>query len=234
VDRPALALPLAALLVDEPETARPPRGGAGRRRGAREAQRRACLRRGVHPPDHRLAGVCPGGLLALHARLHRYECPGGVAAPAVVLLDGADRDAVSARGDRPDAGVRLRPPHPAAHGDGALRPHAGGCAPGDPPMVSRGLRRCRRVGRAAQHARHVPVRRRRHHGLQALCRHGQVHRPDERLLQTMPIRPRTDGRRVGLPLLRPLLGFSPPKPGPPRPHSPHGSSAPQLRPSCAG
>ncbi len=76
-----------------------------------------------------------------------------------------------------------------------------------PRVVPCRLRRRGRVGRAAEHARHVAVCRRRHRRLQALRRLGQVHRAHEQLLRGMSLSSRRGPRTAGMPVHDALLGF---------------------------
>ena len=69
-------------------------GGLPARRGP------TVLRRGLHPSDSGLAGVRPGRLLAVPARLPRSQCPERPPVLAPLLLERRSRDAMSSRGDR--------------------------------------------------------------------------------------------------------------------------------------
>ncbi len=101
---------------------------------------------GVRAADPRLARIHARGLLGADAALCGDEPSRPRPAAAGLLLDGRDRHALPAVGDRPVARPRLRPPHPAADGDGQLRAagrHPPGCGG---RLVSRHLHRCRPVG----------------------------------------------------------------------------------------
>jgi deoxyribodipyrimidine photolyase-related protein len=75
-----------------------------------------------------------------------------------------------ARRYRPDFETRLCAPHPAVDGDGLVRAHARRRTEGGACLVPRGVRRCRRVGGAAQRHGHEPACRRWPHGEQTLHR----------------------------------------------------------------
>jgi deoxyribodipyrimidine photolyase-related protein len=70
------------------------------------------------------------------------------------------------------------------------------------------------------------VRRRRGHGHQALCRRGCLHRPDERLLRFVPLRPEGARRRGRVPVHRRVLGV-------PRAQSRAAAGQPADRPGAA-
>ncbi len=207
-----LPLPRGPLALPQRRPARPARPLPTRRdrvaRGPRAAQRR----RGLHPPDPRLARVRPRDLRPRRPRLHRAQPPRRDAHAAVVLLDRRDRHGLHGRGDRRDHRRGLRPPHPAADGHRQLRA-ARRRRPGrGPRLVPRGLRRRLRMGRGSEHHRHEPVRRRRPGRLQALRRLGRLHRPDVRLLPRLPLRPQGPRRRGRLPVQPALLGLPRPQP----------------------
>ena len=92
------------------------------------------------------------------------------------------------RGDRPHHRSRLRPPHRAADGAGALLPAAGRGAPGGAPLAHVDVLGRRRLGLAAQRPGHEPVGRRRPDRQQALRRLGRLHQSDERPLPAVPLR----------------------------------------------
>ncbi len=79
--------------------------------------------------------------------------------------------------------------------------------PGGARVVSGGLRGRGRMGRAAQHARHVAVRRRRAAGLEALRGHGQVRCAHGQRLRRLPLPAGPGPRRGCLPIHDAVLGF---------------------------
>ncbi len=111
-------------------------------------------------------------------------------AAAAILLDRRDGDELPAPRAPPDARPRLRASHPAAHGHRPFLAAARRAPARNPRVVSRRLCRCRRVGRAAEHARHVAIRRRRRDGLEALHRDRQIHPAHVELLHRLPLRSR--------------------------------------------
>ena len=172
---------------DEPEAAGSARcdsrGGKGVAR--REGFAGECG--GIYPADPRMAGICARDLLVKNAAVCGDECVGGGGAVAGVLLDGEDGDGVFARRDRADVAAWVCAPYSAADGDGALFAAAGSEAERNLRVVSRRICRCGRVGGAAQHARYVAICGRRRDGFKTVCGDGQVYRPDEQLLQRVPV-----------------------------------------------
>ena len=118
----------------------------------------------------------------------RLNALGNTAPAALVLLDRRDRPELPAPGARPDPARGAVAPHPAADGHRQLRAPGRRGARGDLRLVSRGLRRRLRVGRAAQRAGHGDARGRRLSRLQALCRQRQLHQPHVGLLPPLPLR----------------------------------------------
>ena len=170
-----------------PPSARLLRGGGG---GMARRPRAAERRRGLHPPDPRLARVRPRHLLAHHAGLRDAQRPRRAPPPAMVLLVGRDRDGLPPPGHPADPRPRLRPPHPAADGDGQFRHDRRHRSGAGERVVHGGLRRRLRMGGTPQHPRPGDLRRWRHHRQQALCGLGRLHQPHVRLLPPLPLRPR--------------------------------------------
>ena len=143
-------------------------------------------------------------------------------------LERRHQDGLPARGHRPVAGAGLRPPHPAAYAHRQLRPARRLRSGRGGPLVPGHLRRCVRVGGAAQHARHEPVRGRRHRRQQALQRLGSVREPAVRPLQGLPLPARAATRRTGLSVQQPVLAFPCAAPRPAGPQPAVGDDLPQL------
>ena len=144
--------------------------------------------------------------------LPRPQRPGRRRRPAGVVPHARRRRAGD--GELPVVGAarparaRLGAPHPAADGARQLRPAARlGPAAGD-RVVPRGLRRRLRLGDAAERHRHEPARRRRPHDDQAVRLGRRLHRPDERLLRRLRVRPEGAGRADGVPVHRRATGRS--------------------------
>ncbi len=136
-DGRALALPRAPLRRDEPQAAGPARGDRGRPRppGARAA-RRSRPSRGSSARFSGGGSTCAastGGRCRGYAELNALGAEEDLPA---WYWTGETRDALPAGRHRPDAGVRLRPPHPAADGDGPLRAAARRGARAGPRLVS--------------------------------------------------------------------------------------------------
>ncbi|MCK7498365.1 MAG: cryptochrome/photolyase family protein [Comamonadaceae bacterium] len=101
------------------------RSARGRRGGRNGLSCRACA---AGEALRGSSGRCSGGGSTCAGSTGR-TCPGYLEmnalgrarAAARLLLDGRHDDGVPARRHRPDAGVRVRAPHPAAHGHGPVR-----------------------------------------------------------------------------------------------------------------
>ncbi|CAA9280049.1 MAG: FIG00825370: hypothetical protein, partial [uncultured Blastococcus sp.] len=237
--RGPLARPLAALPGAQPGPDRPARGG-GRHRTERPRPRgggraaAAQQRRGLHPPGAGLAGLHLAHVLAPRPRLPVPQPPGGARRGAGV----ADRPRrrrgrcrLPVRRPRRPAPGRLGAPHPAPDGARQLRPPARHRPLGHDRLVPRELRRRLRVGDGRQRRRHEPARRRGRAGHQALRLRRRLHRPDERLLRRLPLRPQEAPRGRRLPLHRRLLGVPRPHPRPAGRQPPHAPAAAGPRPA---
>jgi hypothetical protein len=193
----AHALALAALQQPEPQAAERARGGGGGRGGLPGRARAAGQRGRLHPPDPRLARVRARHLLDADARLPGAQRTAGRRGPAGLLLDRRYRHGLPARRAHADPAPGLCAPHPAPDADRPLRTAAGRAAAAIARLVPGGLRRRGRMGRAAQHPGHEPVRGRRPDGQQALHRQRRLHRTHERRQPVQPLPLQAQGARAG-------------------------------------
>jgi hypothetical protein len=141
--------------------------------------------------------------------LHPLElCERAEAAYRAGVLSGRQHvDGVRRRGATRDVGAWLGAPYPAADGAGKLRPSRRVRAPSNDRLVLGHVRRRLRLGDGAQRRRDDAVCRRRGRRHEALCRVGELHQADVRLLSRMCLRSEADDRRACVSLQRAVLGL---------------------------
>jgi hypothetical protein len=110
------------------------------------------------------------------------------------------------RRHRPNPATRLRPPYSTPDDHRQLRADRRHRAASGSRLVSRDLRRRRRLGRRTQHPGHGAQRLARH-DQQALLRIRRLHQAHEQPLPDLPLPARNPHRRSSLPIHHVLLGF---------------------------